>query len=355
MALRASCHTFLGFRPALDAAVDAHFGNARVARHGGARAQAKAVLVLTWFVASYVGLVFFSRSWWHAAPLAISLAVAAAAIGFVVVHDANHGALCKGRAGNRAWSFVFDAMGISSYVWRQSHNLDHHGQPNVGGRDPDIDFGMLARLAPSQPWRPWHRFQHLYLFPLYGFAYLRWVLVEDVRRVVVGTIANRRFPRPHGFEAFAFVAGKLFFLTWAVVLPSLFHPAWKVLWGTIGCGYLVGLALALVVSLGHSVEGISFPSAPPRSVDEWCAHQVTASADFGADGGLLTWYTGALNHQVTHHLFPRVSHVHYRALAPVVEEVCARFGLRRTVHPSFLAALGSHHRFLRGLGAKADA
>lgn len=345
--------TLLGLRPALDDVVDAHFTSAKTSRRGGSLAQGKAILVVSWFLGSYVALVFLARTWWQAVPAGLSLSAAAAAIGFVVAHDANHGALCESHAGNRAWSFSFDLLGISSYVWRRSHNFDHHGQPNFDGRDPDIDFGGLVRLSPSQPWRRWHRFQHLYIFPLYGFAYPRWVLIEDLRRIVVGRIAGRRFQRPRGLEALAFVAGKALFLGWAVVLPWHYHPLWTVLSVGLGCGYLVGLALALVVSLGHSVDGVSFPAAAPRSADGWCAQQIAASADFGSENRFLTWYTGALNHQITHHLFPRVSHVHYRALAPLLDEVCARFGVPRTVHPTFFAALGAHRRLLRNLGAGA--
>lgn len=341
---------YRGLRRALDEVVDAYFLATKTSRHGGAIAQRKAWLVVSWLLASYVGLVFVARTWWQVLPLGLSMAAAATAIGFVVAHDANHGALCESRTGNRVWSCCFDIMGISSYVWRHAHNFDHHGQPNVDGRDPDLDFGCLARMSPAQPWRWWHRFQHLYLLPLYGLAYPRWVVFEDFRRVALGRIADRRFPRPRGSEALLFVAGKLGFLGWAIVLPSLHHPPATVLAVALGCGYVVGAMLALVVSLGHSVDGISFPSAAPRSADDWCAHQIAASADFGSSNRWLTWYTGGLNHQVTHHLFPRISHIHHRALAPRLARVCARFGVPRTVHPTFLAALDAHRRLLRELG-----
>ncbi len=344
---------FHGLRRALDDVANAHFEGTKISRRGGVHGALKAAFVVGWFVASYLALVFLVSSWWQAVLVGVSMSAAATAIGFVVVHDANHGALCESHLGNRAWSALFDVMGISSHVWRRSHNVDHHARPNVDGADPDIDFGSLARLAPSQAWRWWHRYQHLYLFPLYGFAYPRWVLIEDFARVARGRIGSKPLRRPKGREAVLFFAGKLAFVGWAIALPSFYHPVWKVLLVALACGYLVGLALALTVSLGHSVEGISFSELTPANADEWCAHQIEASCDFGTRNAALTWYTGALNFQVTHHLFPRISHVHYVALSPLVEKVCDDFGVRRITHPSFFAALGAHRRLLRSLGAGA--
>jgi len=121
----------------------------------------------------------------------------------------------------------------------------------------------------------------------------------------------------------------------------------------LASSYLVGLALAIVVLLGHSVQGTSFATSAPKDADEWCAHQIAGSADFGLDNRLLTSLTGALNHQVAHHLFPSISHVHYPALAPRLEAVFARYGVSRTVHPTLGAALKAHRALLARLGAHA--
>lgn len=38
-------------------------------------------------------------------------------------------------------------------------------------------------------------------------------------------------------------------------------------------------------------------------------------------------------------MFPKICHVHYRALAPIVEEVCARHGVRYRAQASLIAAV----------------
>jgi linoleoyl-CoA desaturase len=59
-----------------------------------------------------------------------------------------------------------------------------------------------------------------------------------------------------------------------------------------------------------------------------------------------------LNFQIEHHLFPRVCHIHYSALAPIVEATCRQFGVSYAAHDSFLASMASHFRWLRSMGSR---
>jgi len=53
---------------------------------------------------------------------------------------------------------------------------------------------------------------------------------------------------------------------------------------------------------------------------------------------------------VEHHLFPRISHVHYPALNKRLIEVCAEFNITYREFPSLRSALLSHLRHLRQVG-----
>jgi fatty acid desaturase len=149
-----------------------------------------------------------------------------------------------------------------------------------------------------------------------------------------------------------FVLGKTAFMSFALAVPMLRH-AWLTVVGVyVGTTALVGLILGVVFQLAHCVEDAQFSEAPatrPR-LGDWAGHQVATTVDFAPRNRLLSWYLGGLNYQIEHHLFPRVAHVHYRALAPIVREVAARFGIRHFCHPTMGAALRSHFRHLRQLG-----
>jgi linoleoyl-CoA desaturase len=86
----------------------------------------------------------------------------------------------------------------------------------------------------------------------------------------------------------------------------------------------------------------------------WSVHQVEATVDYARENRLLSWWVGGLNFQIEHHLLPRICHIHYRALAPIVEQTCQDFGVRYRANPTFRAAVASHFRWLRRLGKQSD-
>ena len=140
------------------------------------------------------------------------------------------------------------------------------------------------------------------------------------------------------------------FFGWALVVPALFHPWWVVLAYYAATSMVLGLVLSVVFQLAHCVEEAEFPRPPlgtDRLSDAWAVHQVQTTVDFARGNRLLTWYVGGLNFQIEHHLFPRICHIHYPRIAPIVREVCAEYGVRYAVHKSLLGAVASHFRWLR--------
>jgi linoleoyl-CoA desaturase len=64
---------------------------------------------------------------------------------------------------------------------------------------------------------------------------------------------------------------------------------------------------------------------------------------------------GGLNHQIEHHLFPNVCHVHYPALKEIVKKTALEFNVPYHEHKSWFGALKSHFTLLHNLGTgKAD-
>ncbi|KGI78723.1 linoleoyl-CoA desaturase [Oleiagrimonas soli] len=316
---------------------------------------AKTAIILTAFALTYTALVFLAQTWWQALPLAVALGAATAGIGFNIMHDGGHLAYSKRRWVNRLMAMTLDLVGGSSYIWQWKHGRFHHTWVNVDGHDSDIDLGVLARLSPGQRRRPWHRWQHLYLWPLYAVTVLRWHLYGDFRDLLTGTIGTRSFARPRGADLAVFVLGKLAFFMLAFGLPLLFHP-----WTAVVAGYAVvaavsGLLLALVFQMAHVVEAAAFPTPvgeAPHLDTPWAVHQLHTTVNFAPHNRVLSWLIGGLNFQVEHHLFPHIAHVHYPAVARVVERTCREFGLPYHVSPSFAASIASHYRWLHRMSLR---
>jgi linoleoyl-CoA desaturase len=342
-----------GFWQDLRARVDAHFRAMGSSGRDAPGMVLKSAAVVCVWIGLYAALVFAPVPAWLAVSLAAALGLASAAIGFNIAHDGGHKAYSRHRWVNRIAAATLDLVGGSSVQWRWKHGVLHHQYVNLAGFDTDIDVGVLGRLSPFQKHRFFHRWQHLYMWPLYGFLALKWHLVDDFQDVARGWLGRSSAPRLKGRDLAGLLLGKAVFFAVVFAVPSLFHPVWVVVSFYVLANLVQGLALSLVFQLAHAVEGSAFPPVPvDRRMDaSWAVHQVRTTSDFCRGNRVLTWLLGGLNFQIEHHLFPQICHVHYPVLSRIVETTCREHGLEYREHPSFLAGVGAHYRWLKRMSA----
>ena len=333
--------------------VDDMFNNTGRRRRDCAAMYIKTLVIAIWFATSYGLLVFLAATWWQAIPLTISLGLAMASIGFNIQHDGAHSAYSNRKWVNSLMAMTLDLLGGSSFYWKKTHNQVHHSYTNITGHDGDIDMGALGRLSPHQQSRWFHRLQHLYLWVLYGFLPFKWQFYDDMRGVLTGRIGLNRFARPRGRHLAVFVGGKLLFVSLALVIPMMIHTWHTVLLFFFIASFVQGLTLSVVFQLAHCLEEADFP-IPPGDTGQiekaWAVHQVETTVNFAPRNRLVTWFTGSLNHQIEHHLFPKVCHVHYPAIGRIVKETCAEFSVPYHSYPTITSAVAAHFRFLRAMG-----
>jgi len=101
------------------------------------------------------------------------------------------------------------------------------------------------------------------------------------------------------------------------------------------------------------VEDTTFPEPVEGKLDvEWAVHQINTTSNFATKNKIVSWFTGGLNYQVEHHLFPRISHVHYPAINEIVKDTCEKFGIGYNEHRTVLSAVRSHVVHLREVGSR---
>ncbi|MFZ9155157.1 MAG: fatty acid desaturase, partial [Schleiferiaceae bacterium] len=141
--------------------------------------------------------------------------------------------------------------------------------------------------------------------------------------------------------------------TMVAILPIYLIGFWPWFFGFLLMASITGLSLSVVFQLAHVVEGATFAKsevADPTNIEsEWAVHQLQTTANFATRSRILTWLLGGLNFQVEHHLFPRISHVHYPAISRIVKETCAEFNVQYQEFRTFADALGAHVRHLKRL------
>lgn len=345
-----------GFMQALRERVDGYFASTNQSKRDHPRMYVKTAVILTWLVASYVGLVFWASSWPAALALSVSLGIAMAAVGFNIQHDGGHGAYSRHPWVNGAMAFTLDVLGGSSFIWKRTHNVIHHSYTNVTGVDGDIDLGFMGRLSPHQPRYAFHRIQHLYLWFLYGFITFKWQFRDDYQALLTGRVGESKISRPKGAELALLILGKVLFMALAFALPLYLHAWYNVALCFFAASFAQGVLLSVVFQLAHCVEHADFPmpdAATNRIENAWAVHQVETTVDFARDSWLATYFTGGLNFQIEHHLFPQICHIHYPEISKIVEATSAEFGVHYTAHPTAFSAIRSHYRWLKQMGQPA--
>lgn len=273
------------------------------------------------------------------------------------MHDASHHAYSNKSWVNKLAARSLDLIGGSSYLWHWKHVVFHHTYANIHNYDTDIDLGGLGRLTPHHKRHRVHAFQHWYIWFLYGALVIKWNLFDDFRVAMRGRIGEHRYRPLRGGELATFIVGKVLFFTIAFGVPLLFHSAGIVALFYIFIAFITGIVLGVVFQLAHAVEEARFPRPQTSGhIDQsWAIHQVETTVDFARKSRVAYWLLGGLNFQIEHHLFPRICHIHYPLIAPVVEETCQEFEVSYNVLDSFHQGVKSHFRWLRRMGARDDA
>lgn len=343
------------FFNALKTEVDAYFERNSIKKTGNWKLYLKTMILIPSAIGIYSLLMFVQMPALLSIFLWFGFGLNMAAIGFNIMHDACHGSFSTKGWVNEIFGWTNNFLGGNAFLWKLKHNIIHHTYTNIDGVDDDINNMPFLRQCSTQPLKPMHRFQSAYMFVLYGFTSLFMFFMDYIKYFSKKVYTTPLKPMDFK-EHFMFWVGKLFFIAFYIVLPIILI-GWK--WWLVGfiiSQFTLGLTLAIVFQLAHVVEHAEFDAAgvdPVKIENEWAIHQVKTTANFAFSNKLVTWFVGGLNYQIEHHLFPRISHVHYPAISKIVKETCEKFDLDYIYFPTTRSAIASHVRFMHAMGKTA--
>ncbi len=344
------------FYTALKAKVDNYFRENNLRKTGNWKLYSKTLILVPSAIAIYIILLTVSMPALLAVTLASLLGFIGASIGFNLMHDACHGSYSSKKWVNELVGYSLNALGGNAFIWKFKHNIIHHTYTNVDGVDDDIAKSPLMRQCASQKWVPAHRFQHIYVVLVYAISSFAWVFIMDFNKYFSKRVYTTPLQKMSMREHLVFWASKLLYILFYIVIPVS-----VVGWGAWAIGFAamhvtLGLSLALVFQLAHVVEHVEFEATMGMDQllieNEWAIHQVKTTANFAPDSFFVNWYVGGLNYQVEHHLFPRISHIHYPAISKLVQETCMEFGLPYHTFPTMRQSMVSHFRMMKELGKR---
>ncbi|KAK2554711.1 Acyl-lipid (8-3)-desaturase [Acropora cervicornis] len=231
-------------------------------------------------------------------------------------HDASHFSVTRSPLVWTVNGHLQDFVNGSYYLWMYQHIFGHHPYTNIDGADPDITTAEkyrpeLVRIKWSQSWLPRHFYQHIYVPLVYCW------------------VENIRLNEPSTSHLILFISGKLFFVLHKMVIPLIILGFWR------------------MVSWPQ-------PGKDGKMNRDWAELQAETAQDFSTDSWFFNVFSGALNHQTAHHLFPGVSQFYYPQITPIVRQACKEFGVRYNYKDTFTEAFNSHIEHLKTLGQQKE-
>lgn len=313
----------------------------------------KAVILMVAFLAIYIHLVFFTPAVIWQVLESVLLGCVIATIGFNVMHDGAHGSFSKYKWVNSFAAFSLNILGGNSFMWNMKHNVIHHAFTNVDGVDDDIDIQPWMRMSSTQKKYRLHKYQHIYFWFLYCLLYIFWIFVLDYQKYFKSKVGNMPLKKMKLSDHIVFWGFKVFHLFLFVGLPIYMVGFTSWLISFLIFTLVAGLVLSLVFQLAHTVEHTAFPMPNDNTgkmEDEWAVHQIKTTANFATNNKLVSWLVGGLNFQIEHHLFPKISHIHYPAISKIIRQACQEYGVTYIEYSRVRYAVASHVAYLKQMG-----
>ncbi|CAN5160066.1 acyl-CoA desaturase [soil metagenome] len=344
------------FHSDLKKRVNQYFTERKKASTGNSSLMFKGIIFLVCYLVLYTHLVFFQPSFWWAVLECLLLAGFTSAIGFNVMHDGAHGSFSQYKIINKFAGFSLNLLGGSAIMWNMKHNIIHHTYTNIDGVDDDIVGGPLLRFTSTQKKSKLHRFQHYYFWMLYTLLHITWIFFSDFKKYFtgkIGTVPIRKFTIN---EHISFWSAKAVYLFMVVALPIYLVGFTNWVMGFLLVTMVTGLIISMVFQLAHTVEHTHFPMPSEdngKIENDWAIHQINTTANFATHNKLISWLVGGLNFQIEHHLFPKISHVHYPAISKIIKQTCNEYGIEYIEYPKMRHAIASHFNYLKKVGRAA--
>jgi fatty acid desaturase len=306
----------------------------------------------------WLGMMVFSDITILGVVMGAGWGLFSALVAMTCTHDASHFAITHKPWVWLAVGSVHDFFhGASMIAWLYQHTLGHHPYTNIDRADPDIETASsdtpdVRRIKWTQAWVPFYFYQHIYMPMLYCVLGIKTRLQDFY---IIYTLQNStiRVNRLSKKQLLIFVAGKTTHCIYRFLIPSLFIPWTSLLLYNL-IGEIVGSYwLALIFQTSHVISEVEWPKPDPKDNmvhQDWAEMQVATTQDYATDSWFWNVFTGALNHQTAHHLFPGVIQAHYPLITPIVRQTCEEFGITYHYVDTIWEALSCHVNHLRTLG-----
>ncbi|RUS91183.1 hypothetical protein EGW08_001096 [Elysia chlorotica] len=236
-----------------------------------------------------------------------------------IQHDVGHHSVFKDmkRAHFLHHIVVGFLKGASSKWWNFRH-FQHHAKPNRVKKDPDIELARLFLIGDNLPLEfgkrkkgtmPYQH-QHKYFFllgpPLLLPFYFHFEIIY--------------FCIKRGYWLDLFLSMAYFYRVGFLFGPIL--GGWGTYFFYIGMRFIESHWFTWVTQMSHLPNDV----ARDTETMDWFTMQLKTTCNV-EPGVFNDWFTGHLNYQIEHHLFPTMPRTNFHKVRPLVMELCKKYNI----------------------------
>jgi linoleoyl-CoA desaturase len=277
--------------------------------------------------------------------------------GIHIMHEGTHGNISKSKNTNRIFCNIFEfIVCFSAKQYHMRHMIIHHTFTNMGEQDYDLNTNDTLRMSPFFKKKSLHKFQWLYFIFLYGIGILHIAWIEDIKRLFTSKVGNYRHQKWKSRDYILQLTSKSLHALVFIILPLQFFSIQNVFLSYFYVYIICGLGIALIFQVSHINTAIEYTNPKISNDDvmsvenDWFIHQLATTANYAPKSKFVLFFTGGVNLQVEHHLFPKISYFHLPAIREITMKTCREFDIEYREFPTYFLALKSHIRQLKTLG-----
>uniref|UniRef100_A0A4W6DY23 acyl-CoA (8-3)-desaturase n=1 Tax=Lates calcarifer TaxID=8187 RepID=A0A4W6DY23_LATCA len=233
-------------------------------------------------------------------------------------HDFGHlSVFKKSRWNHLLHKFIIGHLKGASANWWNHRHFQHHAKPNIFRKDPDVNMLSVFVVGTTQPVEygikkikhmPYNH-QHQYFF-LVGPPLLIPVFFHIQ---IMHTMISR-----HDWVD----------LVWSMSYYLRYFSCYIPLYGLFGSLALISFVRFLE---SHWFVWVTQMNHLPMDIDhekhqDWLTMQLQATCNI-EQSFFNDWFSGHLNFQIEHHLFPTMPRHNYHLVAPQVRALCEKHGI----------------------------
>ncbi|ELU14138.1 hypothetical protein CAPTEDRAFT_121275 [Capitella teleta] len=250
-------------------------------------------------------------------------------------HDYGHLSVFPNTRWNH-WMHIFIInifKGASSDWWNHRHH-NHHSKPNIINSDPDIKLDLVFLVGKVLPveWGERKKGKMPYNWQQVYFSFL-------LPPLLLPLYFNWEIPyylyKKKQYNEMIWTG--LFFVRW----QFMFQPIvgfWGVFTLFLFARFIESIWFVWATQMSHLPMQVDYDHH-----DDWVTSQLKATCNVESSA-FNDWWSGHLNFQIEHHLFPTMPRHNLHKVAPLVKSLCEKHGLSYQVKPlltAFKDILGS--------------